>query len=113
MAKLDARVSRQVTFDLVPVVTVVADLFAVRADGQKRLELVDLCQSSLEFVDALCKVVLKRNHSLSDPHAGQQFAAVKGFHKIIVCAALESRDDVLGPILSRQEDDISRLRKVQ
>ena len=75
MAEDGLRVLADVAFHLLPVVLVGADFLALRADGQKSLELLDICQGLLQFPHVLGEAGLQFHHAHPHSHAGTQFLA--------------------------------------
>ncbi len=63
VAELHAGVAREVAFELLPVIAVVADFLAVAANRQQALQLMNLGQGILQFADALGNLVLQRRPS--------------------------------------------------
>src|SRR5688500_10602002 len=63
VAEANVGVTRKVRFDLLPVVVVAADAFAIRADRQETLKLFDLGERTFELVDSVRETRLK----LDDP----------------------------------------------
>ena len=78
MAELGFRMGSDITLNLLPIVVVVTNVLAVRADGQKALQELDLSQSLFQFRDSSRQRLLQREQAKSDLQARPQFARIKG-----------------------------------
>ncbi len=113
VAELHPRVGREIAFDLLPIVAVVADLLAVAADRQQPLQLVDLVQGLLQLADPLGQVVLERDHPVRHAEPRLQFAAVERLDEIVVGSAVEPGHEIFRPVLGGQQDEIRGFLPVQ
>src|SRR5580765_5962972 len=106
MGELSVGVALDVGLDLLPVVTVVADFLAVRADRQESLQLLDPCQRLFELAYALGEGGLERQHAEADLHTGAKLLPLERLDDVVVGAGAQAGHDVLGPGLRGDEDEI-------
>ena len=102
----------EVFLDLLPIISIVADAFAVRANREQALKRPDFSQSRFEFLDALAQFGLQGQHPFTHLHARSQHLAVEGFGYVVVGAGPQPFDNVLTVALGRQNDQIDGERRL-
>ena len=95
--------------ELLPVVAVVANFFAIKADGQKTLEHFDVRQGFFQLLHAVGESFLQLQHPLAHLHARPQLVEIKRLGDIIIGASLQPGDNVLASVPRSQQNQVSRL----
>src|SRR5947207_2572941 len=94
MTELGVGMFGDVAFQLLPVLIVAADSFAVRADRQQPAKLLDVGQCGLQLHDAFGEALLQRQHTDADLHARAQLFGIERLGDVIVGAGVQSRDQI-------------------
>src|SRR5439155_263902 len=106
VAELHVGVRGHVLLDLLPVVAVVANLLAVRADRQQAAQLPDAGQGLFQLGDAGRQHGLQFDDADADLHAGLELLMVERLGDVVVRAGLQTGDDVLLAAARGQKDDV-------
>src|SRR5207245_6003577 len=106
VTELDIGVIADVLLDLLPVVLVVADLLAVRADRQQSPQLAHADDRLLQLHHAIGEHRLQLDQTHADLHAGAQLLVVERLGDVIVGSRLQPGDDLLLPPPGGQQDDV-------
>ena len=96
MAEARLRARADELLDLQPVVMVVADALAVRADRQQTAQLAHVRERLLQFGDARAEHLLETDDTAADADAGAQLVPVERLGDVVVSAALEPGDNAIG-----------------
>ncbi len=70
VAELNIRMGGKVTFQLLPVILIIANFFAIRADGQKTLKHSDMRHGLFKFFHASCQCYLQHDHLAANLNSG-------------------------------------------
>src|SRR5262249_18974018 len=108
VAKLRSGMGAEVLLELLPVVAVVADALAVRANGEKPLELLDLAQGLFQLGHALRQALLQAHHARPHLDAGAQLRAVERFGHVVVGPGFQTGHKIFLLALGRQQDEVGR-----
>ena len=106
MAELGFGMVADVSFHLLPIITIVPDLLAVRTDGQQSLQRLDPRKSLFQFLDALRQGPLKFQDANSHLHPRAKLLVVKRLGDVIVGSGLKAKNLVFLAPPCRQEDQI-------
>src|SRR6266516_2055449 len=109
MAETDVGVTGDIAFDPVPVIAVVADLFAVTANGEESLQGFDRREGLLQFPDAVSQGGLQLDDPGADLNPRPQLSMIERFGDVIVRTSFESLDDVLLAAPGGKQNDVGGL----
>src|SRR6476620_12685058 len=98
----------QILLYLHPVILVVANPLAVRADRQQSAQSLDVRQRFLQFVDPGRERLLESDDPGADAQARPQFVPAERLGDVVVGAAFQTGDNVLLLLIARQDDQIHR-----
>ncbi len=87
----------EVGIDLLPIVVIITDFFAIAADWQQSLKVFDLREGFFHFTDAFHERCLQFQNAPSLLDAGMQFCAIEWLCDIVVCATFQTFDNVIFP----------------
>src|SRR5437868_5816428 len=110
MAEPDVGMAGDVIFNPVPVIAVVADFFAVTADGKHALKRLDGGMCVGESADALGQSGLEGGKTDANLDARAKFGVVERFDDIMIGAGLEALDYLLLFGAGGEEDDVGGLQ---
>ena len=94
MREQDARVLGEIPFDLLPVVVIGADAFAVAANRQQSGEPLDVRNQP--------------ERTLTDVNARAELVGIERFREVVVGAGFEAGHEILPAVPCRQQDHVHR-----
>ena len=98
-----------IAFDLLPVILVVAYLFAVGADRQKPLQVLLAFDRCLQGAHSVRQRNLQVENAFAYLDSGLHFFAVEGFVEIIIGASLQCFGNIVFGVAGREYDDVEML----
>src|SRR4030095_15217153 len=104
--KCGVGVLRHIHLDTLPVVPVVADTLAIRADREQSAQATDVIECGLKLGDLLGQARLERYDTHADLNARAQFVEVNRLDQVVVRAGFETRDQVSGTVPGGEEHDV-------
>ena len=101
-----------IAFDPLPVILVVAYLFAVGADRQKPLQVLLAFDRCLQGAHSVRQRNLQVENAFAYLDSGLHFFAVEGFVEIIIGASLQCFGNIVFGVAAREHDDVRDARAV-
>ncbi len=95
MTEVNVCVLGDVTFDLVPVIAVVANFFAVAANRQQSLKQFFAGERCFQLFHTVRQCALQLDNTRTNVNSGLQFLRVKRFGDIIIGARFEALDQIV------------------
>src|SRR5271157_3864207 len=92
MAELGSGMVADVSFDLLPVIPIVANLLTVGTDGQQSLQRLDTRKGLFQFPDALRQGPLQFQDTDSHLHARAKLLTVEGLRDVVIGSGLKAGD---------------------
>jgi hypothetical protein len=105
------RMSRDIILNLMPVIAVIANLFAISAYRQKPLQSSEVRDHLFKLEDATGKFGFQPHDSLADFQSGAKLIEIERLGYVIIRARLESRQQVFSVVSGCQKNYVSGLTK--
>src|SRR5882762_10129761 len=97
-----------VAFNILPIVMVITNLFAVTTNWDNSLQSFYLLYSFLELDDPVGQLCLQLNHTYAYLYTYAQFLTMIGFGQIVVSTCLHTLDDFLCSLSCCKQNNIRR-----
>lgn len=107
MREVGARLGVNVLVNFPPVVAVVANLFAVHANGKKPFQLLHPGQGRLQIIDSVRQVPLQINDALAGSHPGNEFGSIARLPNKIVSSARQGARHIFLSIPCGNDDEVN------
>ena len=109
VAECNVSAGFDIAFDLLPVILVVAYLFAVGVDRQKPLQVLLAFDRCLQGAHSVHQRNLQVENAFAYLDSGLHFFAVEGFVEIIIGASLQCFGNIVFSVAGRELDDVEML----
>src|SRR5438132_1141457 len=95
VAEANVGVFGDVTFHLMPIIAVIANLFAIAANWKQTLEQFLARERRFELFHAMRQRALQLDHSRTNVNSGLQFLRIERLRHVIVGPGLKSLDQII------------------